>query len=312
MRIARIQAAAGARVAVMVPTAEGPRWVALVDAARTVLGSSCPDSMRLLLAQEGPGLSTARQVLDALDGAPVPAGVLAWDPAGARYALPVDDPGSFLDFYAYEAHVRTARMRRGLEMPPEWFDTPTYYRGNHRSLLPPGAEVVFPAGETKMDYELEVAAVLGAPIASPTPAQAEAAIAGFCLCNDWSARALQARVMKLGMGPARGKDFGTALGPWLVTPDEVPDWGAVELAVRVSGETWSQGTAAGMHWSWGELLAVAAAGTRYEPGDVFGSGTIGGGCGLELDRFLSPGDAVELDGGPLFGVLRGVARRREA
>lgn len=312
MKLARIQAAAGARVAVMVQTAEGLRWVALVDAARTVLGSSCPDSLRQLLAEEGPGLSTARQVVDALTEADVPPGVLAWDPAGARYALPVDEPGSFLDFYAFEAHVRAARERRGLEMPPEWFDTPTYYRGNHRSLLPPGAEVLFPAGETKMDYELEIAAVLGAPVASPTPAQAEASIAGYCLLNDWSARTLQARVMKLGMGPARGKDFGSTLGPWLVTPDEIPDWSAVELSARVNGETWSRGSPAGMHWSWGELLAVAAAGTRFEPGDVFGSGTVGGGCGLELDRFLAPGDVVELDGGTVFGVLRGVVRRREA
>jgi len=160
-----------------------------------------------------------------------------------------------------------------------------------------------------MDFELELAAVLGAPIDSPTADEAEAAIAGWCLLNDWSARAIQAETMKVGLGPNKGKDFATSLGPWIVTPDELGDLNDLELAARVNGEEWSRGRVGAMHWRWGEMLAFAAEGVRFEPGDVFGSGTVGGGCGLELDRFLADGDRVELDGGPILGVLVGTVRQ---
>jgi 2-keto-4-pentenoate hydratase/2-oxohepta-3-ene-1,7-dioic acid hydratase in catechol pathway len=115
--------------------------------------------------------------------------------------------------------------------------------------------------------------------------------------------------MKVGLGPCKGKDFATSLGPWLVTPDELGDPRELELVARVNGEEWSRGRVGEMRWCWGELLAFAGDGVRFEPGDVFGSGTVGGGCGLEQDRFLSPGDLVELDGGDPLGVLDGVVRQ---
>ena len=165
---------------------------------------------------------------------------------------------------------------------------------------------------TVRDGDGSHAAVLGAPLASPRPREAEAAVAGYCLLNDWSARAVQRQVMAVGLGPSRGKDFATSLGPWIATPDDVGDLGAVELCARVNGEEWSRGTPRPMRWSWGERLAFAGDRVSFEPGDVFGSGTLGGGCGLELAKFLAPGDRVELDGGALFGTLSGTIRQWEA
>jgi fumarylacetoacetate (FAA) hydrolase len=302
-----------------VRTTDGPRaalgvrgnWVDLADAAAALLGDrSCPSTLLGLLRRDGAGLATARRVADALEGAPLGATRVT---AAMQATLdpPVVDAGAFLDFYAFEAHVRQARARRGLEVPPEWYRYPVYYRSNPRSFIGHGAEVHFPAGEERMDYELELAAVLGAALESPTAEQATAAIAGYCLLNDWSARAIQAEVMKVGLGPAKGKDFASSLGPWLVTADELGDPGLVTLEARINGERWSRGGVADMRWSFGELIAFAAEGVRFEPGDVFGSGTVGGGCGLELGRFLKVGDVVELDGGPKLGVLANTVRQGE-
>ena len=310
MRLATVRAAGGPRVVVRCACAGSDLWVDVATAARLMLDErECPTSLRALLGREGPGLATPRQIASALVGVEVPEAVPTWPVGGARLMAPVPDPGSFLDFYAFEEHVRRARARRGLDPVPEWYRYPVYYRSNHRALVGPGAEVVFPGGEDRMDYELELAAVLGAPLESPTPEEATAAIAGFCLLNDWSARAIQAETMKVGLGPSKGKDFATSMGPWLVTPDELGDLAALTLIARVNGETWSEGRVADMHWSWGQMLAFAGEGVRFEPGDVFGSGTVGGGCGLEQDRFLSPGDQVELDGGDALGVLAATVRR---
>ncbi len=312
MRVATVRDGDGLHVAVLARRADGDLWVSVPDGARETLGDdACPESLAGLLERDGPQLATARLVAESAGAGPLLAGVRRWRPGEAAFAPPVPHPGSFLDFYAFEQHVRGARARRGLEVPAEWYSHPTYYRSNHRSFIGHGGEAWFPAGESKMDFELEVAAIIGAPLQAPTAEEAEAAIAGFCLLNDWSARALQREVMAVGLGPAPAKEFATSLGPWLVTPDEVGDLAEVELAARVNGEEWCRGTPAGMHWSWGAMISFAGDGVRFEPGDVFGSGTIGGGCGLEIDRFLAPGDVVELRGGELFGSLSGTVRRRE-
>ncbi|MEN8165142.1 MAG: fumarylacetoacetate hydrolase family protein, partial [Acidobacteriota bacterium] len=283
-----------------------------ISEASKVLGlGNLGPSMRDILAQEGPGLSTPRLIVSELKDVPVPDDISSWPTNGARLAPPIPDPGVLIDFYAFEEHVRRARAGRGLDIVPEWFEYPVYYRSNQRSLVAPGATVHFPAGEELMDFELELAAVLGAPIESPSPEEAEAAIAGYCLFNDWSARSIQGQVMKVGLGPAKGKDFASSLGPYLVTPDELGPLADLRLQARVNGETWSENTPGAMAWSWGEMLAFAGEGVRFEPGDIFGSGTVGGGCGLELGRFLSEGDTVELDGGPSLGVLTGTVGQRK-
>ncbi len=310
MRLATVRDRKGLRAAVLAGRGTGACWIAIADAARVALGDErCPESLVGLLARDGPRLETPRLVIEALDGE-APREVQRWTGAEVRFAPPVPEPGAFLDFYSFEGHVRAARARRGLEVPPEWFKYPSYYRSNHRSFIGAGDDAPFPASETMMDYELELAAVLGAPLASPTPEEAEAAIAGYCLLNDWSARAIQREVMAVGLGPNKGKDFATSLGPWLVTADEVGEMSSVELSARVNGEEWSRGGVGAMHWTWGEMLAFAGEGATFAPGDVMGSGTLPGGCGLELGRFLEVGDVVELDGGERFGVLAGTVRRR--
>lgn len=309
MRLATVIGAGGARAAVFSPA--HACWVDVAGAAAAMLGDpSWPTSLRGILARDGAALAPCRELLARLEAAEVPAGT-ARGGDHAVFAPPVPDPGSFLDFYAFEEHVRRARERRGLAMIPEWYTYPVYYRSNQRGFVATGTEVRFPPGETMMDFELELAAILGAPLASPSAAEAEAAIAGFALLNDWSARAIQREVMKVGLGPNKGKDFATSLGPWLVTPDELGDWRELTLEARVNGEVWSRGRVGAMHWSWGELLAFAGEGVRFEPGDVFGSGTVGGGCGLELGRFLADGDVVELDGGAALGVLANRVRAGE-
>jgi len=311
MRLATVQTAHGQRAVVWCTAGDDTLWVDVADAATRLLGeTSCPSTVRSLLGRDGPGLASARRVVSELNGETPPPEISTWPGRGAHLAPPVPDPGVFIDFYAFEEHVRRARARRGLEIVPEWYQYPVYYRSNQRALKGQDAEIWFPASEQRMDYELELAAVLGAPLESPDAASAEQAIAGFCLLNDWSARAIQAETMKVGLGPSKGKDFATSLGPWLVTPDELGDVSELEFVARVNGEEWSRGGTGEMRWRWGEMLAFAGEGVRFEAGDVFGSGTVGGGCGLELGRFLEPGDEVELDGGEALGILRATVRRR--
>ena len=235
------------------------------------------------------------------------------DPAviGDEYATtdvellcPVADPPSIRDFYAFEAHVATARRSRGLDMEPAWYDEPVFYFTNPAAVLGPG-ELVHPPTTRELDYELEVAAVIGIECRDVSADRWFEVVAGFTIMNDWSARDVQRREMRVGLGPAKGKDFATSLGPVLVTPDELVDAAGVPsgtMTARVNGEEWSRGELAELHFGWGELVAHASRDTRLRPGDVLGSGTVGTGCILELlavhgggrHRWLEAGDEVEL------------------
>lgn len=233
-----------------------------------------------------------------------------------RLRAPLPKPPTIRDFYAFEQHVRTARQRRGLEMIPEWYEFPVFYFSNPYATCGPDDEVRIPPGSNEMDYELEVAAVVGRAGADLDAATAEQHIAGYMVMNDWSARDIQRREMKLSMGPVKGKDFATSLGPVLVTPDEIEPYRKgkafdLQMTARVNGEEWSRASLADIYWSFGDMIAWASQATRVEPGDVIGSGTCGTGCILELslvhgsDRYpwLQPGDVVELEVEQL-GVLR--------
>lgn len=233
-----------------------------------------------------------------------------------RFLSPVPRPPTVRDFYAFEQHVRTARARRGLDMDPDWYELPVFYFSNPYAVNGPGDDVAVPPGSSELDYELEVAAVVGRGGADLEPDEAESHIAGFCVMNDWSARDLQRREMKLSMGPVKGKDFATTLGPVLVTPDELAPFRsgqAYELAMTasVNGKEYTRASLADIHWSFGQMLAYASRGTEVRPGDVIGSGTCGTGCILELSLvhgaeaypWVKPGDEVELAVEHL-GVLR--------
>jgi 2-keto-4-pentenoate hydratase/2-oxohepta-3-ene-1,7-dioic acid hydratase in catechol pathway len=231
-----------------------------------------------------------------------------YDLSAVRLLPPVPVPPSVRDFYAFEQHVRTARQRRGLEMEPDWYQLPVFYFTNPAAILGPGDEVAVPPGSQQLDFELEVAAVVGLGGSDLDPETAGRHIAGFAVMNDWSARDLQRREMKLSLGPAKGKDFATSLGPVLVTPDELEPYrkaAAYDLAMTatVNGVEYSRASLADIYWSFGEMLAYASRGTRLVPGDVIGSGTCGTGCILELSLvhgeesypWLQPGDEVVLE-----------------
>jgi fumarylacetoacetate (FAA) hydrolase len=213
-----------------------------------------------------------------------------------RLLAPVPRPPSVRDAYAFEEHVRNARAVTGRgDVQAEWYELPVFYFSNPAAIYGPDDEIPYPDGTQELDYELEVAAIVGA-----------GTIGGFTIMNDWSARDLQRQEMKVGLGPAKGKDFATSLGPVVVTPDELGDL-RLEMVARVNGEERSRGNLGDMYHSWEAILARAAANTQLVPGDVIGSGTVGTGCILEHgdNRWLQPGDVVELEVEGI-GVLRNV------
>ena len=213
-----------------------------------------------------------------------------------RRPYPDGPPPSVRDFYAFEEHVRNARLGRGGGVPPAWYEVPAFYFSNPASIYGDGEEVPKPADTAMLDYELELACVIGE----------DGRPEGFTVMNDWSARDLQAMERPVGLGPAKGKDFATSLGPELVSPDELPADLDMRAIARVNGEVRTDSRTGGMHWSWEQILEHAARNTRgLQPGDVIGSGTVGGGCILEHgdERWLERGDevALEIEG---IGVLR--------
>jgi fumarylacetoacetate (FAA) hydrolase len=214
-----------------------------------------------------------------------------------RRVFPEGRPPSIRDFMAFEEHVRGARAVTGRGAVPEaWYEAPRFYFSNPSAVYRDGDDVPKPADTAALDYELELACVIGS----------DGRPEGFTILNDFSARDLQAREMQVGLGPAKGKDFATALGPVLVSPDELPPDLSMRAVARINGEVRTDSTTGGMHFSWEELLEAAARNTPgLLPGDVIGSGTVGRGCILEHgdQRWLQAGDEVELEIEGI-GVLR--------
>lgn len=218
---------------------------------------------------------------------------------------PLPPIASLRDFYAFEQHVATCRRHRGLDMVPEWYRVPVFYFGNPASIVGHGDEVHAPRECRQLDYELELACVIGRQCRDlPDDDRALDAVAGFTILNDWSARDLQAIEMKAGLGPSKGKDFATSLGPGLVGLDELRETYRdgrfhLEMTATVNGRELSRGNAGSMYWTWPQILAHASRDATLREGDVIGSGTVGGGCILELTPeatggWLRPGDVVEL------------------
>ena len=223
--------------------------------------------------------------------------------------LPSIEAGSLRDFIAFEQHIKTARNRQGAEIPPAWYQMPVYYKGNYRSLLGHDQQLTWPRYSQQMDYELELACIIGKKGVDIDEDEAEGYIGGYAVMNDWSARDTQMLEMSVGLGPSKGKDFATSIGPWVVTPDEFNPQDA-RMSARINGELWSDGNIGQIHWSFPQMIAHASMEESLYPGDILGSGTVGGGCGLELDRWLQPGDVVELEVEGI-GVLRNRVVRRE-
>ena len=233
--------------------------------------------------------------------------------ADATIRTPFPEPPTLRDFYAFEDHVKTARARRGLSMPQEWYEFPAFYYSNTHVIYGPEEEVPFPSYTKNLDYELEIACVIGRSGIDIPESEAESHIAGYTIMNDWSARDVQVGEMKIGLGPAKAKDFATSLGPWLVTADELEDKRisagkfSLKMTAKVNGKQLSSGNMGKMHWSFPQMIVRASQSVKLQSGDVFGSGTVGTGSLLELGPEVHPwlkqGDVVELEIERL-GVLR--------
>jgi fumarylacetoacetate (FAA) hydrolase len=227
---------------------------------------------------------------------------------------------SLRDFYAFEHHVKTCRAHRGLGMVPQWYEVPVFYFSNPVAVIGDGDPVWAPHGCEQLDYELELAAVVGTA-ARDLPADDSAldCLAGFTVMNDWSARDIQRAEMAVGLGPSKSKDFATSLGPVIIPVHSLKEYyhnGRMNIGMcaKVNGRVYSEGNAGSMHWTWPQLLAHASRDTELRPGDVLGSGTVGTGCILELTPdavggWLKAGDEVELwvEG---IGYLRNTVIRR--
>lgn len=225
---------------------------------------------------------------------------------------PLPQPKSFRDFYAFEQHVKSARENRGLEMIPEWYQIPVFYFSNHLAIKGPEDTISKPVDCNWLDYELEVACIIGKQGRNIAAVEAEDYIFGYCILNDWSARDLQRQEMKVGLGPAKGKDFATSIGPWIITKDEMDPLRSgkgfdISMKARINGVLLSEGNMKEIYYSFGEMIERASAGVTLYPGEIIGSGTVGTGCILELGteahRWLQPGDEVELEIDKL-GVLK--------
>ncbi len=226
-------------------------------------------------------------------------------PAEVTLDAPVPAPPSVRDFIAFEQHLATVS---GRDPDPDWYQLPVFYFSNPAAVTGPGEDIPVPPGCLQFDYELEVAAVIGRPGRNLTPAEAGQHIAGYFVLCDFTARDIQAREMRLLLGPAKGKDAATSCGPYLVTPDELEPHRSgrafdLDVAAWVNGRRYSSGNLKSMYWSFAELVAYASRGTQVVPGDVIGSGTVGGGCILELSLkhgerrypWLRPGDEVVIE-----------------
>ena len=232
----------------------------------------------------------------------------------ARLHAPLTRPTTLRDAYAFETHVKTANANRGREVPEEWYKFPIFYFTNPNNIYGPDDVIPYPPYTQEMDYELEIAAVIGKPGKDLRPEDAPAHIFGYTVFNDWSARDIQRAEMKVSLGPAKGKDFASTLGPCIVTADELQDRsvgrpGVYDLAMsaRVNGVERSRGNFKDIYWSFGDILARASELVTLLPGDVIGSGTVGTGCLLEITKargpWLQKGDLVELEIDRI-GILR--------
>jgi 2-keto-4-pentenoate hydratase/2-oxohepta-3-ene-1,7-dioic acid hydratase in catechol pathway len=297
----------GGHIAIgVVDTARG-QILNLAEASKLTAGAASPKfgSMLALIDAAAPGLEHAHRL------------AAQWPTAAAvpldsvRLMAPLPEPRQMRDCLTFELHLRNAiarfEERTGIKRPfPQvWFSQPIYYKANRFSCVGHDHDVTWPAYSDWMDYELELAAVIGKTGKDIQPEKAMEHIFGFTVFNDFSARDAQYVEMAGQLGPAKGKDFdtGNALGPWIVTADEIGDPYNLKMEARINGERWGGGSSGDMHHKWPAVLAHISASETLYAGEVIGSGTVGTGCGLELGRQLKHGDVVELEI-ERIGVLR--------
>lgn len=283
----------------------------------SIIKIKLPSTMKKFLEGEDSSMKLARKVFEAIKKEKIKSG-LKYN--HLTLLSPVPNPTSLRDGYAFRQHVFTARRNRGVEMIPEFDQFPVFYFGNHNSVFGPGNVKVEDDHLKGCDFELECAIVIGKKGKNIPSNKADEYIAGYMIMNDFSARVLQMEEMKLSLGPAKGKDFATTLGPWLVTPDELEPYILktkfgnkynLEMKARHNGKEISKGNVNQMDWTFAEIIERASYGVTLYPGDVIGSGTVGTGCYLELNGtwaieakeqgkehkpvWLNDGDEIELE-----------------
>lgn len=334
MRIAHVRerhapAGTSCRLALALDT-EGHRWLDVEPARRRALRRDERLAHNSILFRQpittlddhlGHGLRVAAlgEILDRFEQADEEDDAIL-ERADLRFGSPILRPTSLRDFYAFEGHVATMWQRRGQEVPEAWYRLPIFYFSNVSEIRGPDDPVWAPRGSKELDYELEIAALIDTPLKDLTAARGEEAIGGYMIFNDWSARDLQRDETSVRLGPAKGKDFASTLGPWLVTPDELADARddkgyRLAASAEVNGRELSRGLWSDAYFTFGEMVERASADARLLPGDVIGSGTVGTGCLLEIreasgfGRYLEPGDRVTLKVERLGELTSPVAER---
>jgi 2-keto-4-pentenoate hydratase/2-oxohepta-3-ene-1,7-dioic acid hydratase in catechol pathway len=294
---------------VSLPGAGEARTGVLMDGQVRLLSSGV--SLRSLLGDDGERIaSAADQALADPD--------LVVDLDDVEVLPPITDPGAFRDHYAFEQHARAGRRARGLELDAVWFELPIFYFSSPHAMLGPYEDLPMPPSCQRLDYEVEVAAVIGRDGRDIKANDSARYIAGYMVMNDWSARDVQRREMALNMGPHKGKDFGTTIGPMMVTPDELADVVKgkafdLPMTASVNGVEYTRGNLADIHYSFEEFVEYESRGANVRAGDLIGSGTCATGCILELSTnngeekypWLKVGDVVEIEVARL-GVQRTV------
>lgn len=286
-----------------------------VHAARALAEAVIPADMTAFLSNWPVAREAAENALEFArgvgPGAVSPLGArLSYGPGEHRIVIPLR-PRRIKDYLVYEEHKKKSMARKGLEMPKLWYEMPTYTNRNICGLADPGEDIVWPSYSERLDFEFELAAVIGRKGRDVTAEDAMAYVAGFTIYNDFSARDIQAKEGQIGAGAGKSKDFdqGNVLGPVIVTPDEI-DGADISMELRVDGEVWAKGHTRGMKFTWGQIIENATRGETMYPGDVFASGTMDNGCSLELGRWIAPGAVIEMEAKGI-GTLRNrvVAKR---
>ena len=304
MRLATFEKDSSARLGAVVDDGE---TIVDLQAAQQSRGepAAALESMLALIEAGESGLELVRELIEKAPGdCRLPRSEI-------RLLAPLPRPSQIRDFLCFEEHLKNSFAQaekltgQAREVPPVWYQQPIYYKANRFSVIGPDEDVVWPSYSALMDYELELACIIGKEGRDVDAQEAADHIFGFTIFNDASARDAQMVEMAGQLGPAKGKDFdtGNVLGPWIVTPDEIGDPHALTMVARVNGEEWSRGSSGAMHHRFEDMIAFVSRSETLYSGEVLGSGTVGTGCGLELGRFLESGDVVELEVDRI-GVLR--------
>jgi len=295
------------------------RTIVDLKAGAAIVGAdAAPFATMLALIESGDeGLATARKIVEAAATARGASTLV--DLASVKLMAPVPVPQQMRDFLAFELHYKQARARAlkiraatypdpaaaelelaksdEFHIPKVWYEQPVYYKGNRFTVIGPETDILWPSYSKKLDFELEYGVFIGKRGKNITRENARQHIFGYCIFNDMSARDAQYKEYPGRLGPAKGKDFdtGNVMGPWLVTADEIADPYNLQMIVRVNGEEWGRGNSSSLYHKFEDMIVHASRDETLQPGEFFGSGTVGNGCGLEHDRWIQPNDVIELE-----------------